>query len=674
MPATVTDRLNGILTSTAIKPPCIAVALTNITLSGLQTVNSVALEEGDRVLVTAETDPKQNGIYNASTSDWQRAKDFDGNRDVVQGTLVLVRNNVADGGIFEVTTPNPIIIGTSNIIFDLHDDPAITYDQTLAEIAAGATIVNSHYPELWVDRYGTNTIPGTTDMTAAFLAARDVAEVTVATKNQGAQINCLGTSYLLSSTYRQGWYVHLVGRGPGPTRLSWTDAVTGKCVLFETVGGSYVFGSFMENIFISGGNNARWVVFSQGSHQHCGLRRCAIENVNQIGMEFGSLGGPARMNFDDIWIEAGSQRPITTTLTGNFITGNTVLTVASTTGFVAGAGTPGDPRQRITMILDSGVRHNTTVAAVNPGVSVTLTNALPSNASTGQVIRASRIGAIINSGSNNEMGLLDIEGDFDKGLAAQFGNFNIGGFHTELTAIGIALEQAQVNNSQLVQIFAATGSVNNPILIDIESQFIGSLNVLYAAGGQSPASAPIRNQVTPADSPPLGGIVTNYSFSTTQAGSDHPALMRRSQQFYSGAAGDWLNRADTLQCAFPVAGRIYAPWTVRDVNAGSPLDAVAIGVAYDTTTNSYEIVLGAALSGSGTFVEKLRIGKDVITAVVPIRAPVLTVATLPAASAANKGGRAMVTDANATTFNGIVAGGGANNVPVFSDGANWRIG
>jgi hypothetical protein len=38
------------------------------------------------------------------------------------------------------------------------------------------------------------------------------------------------------------------------------------------------------------------------------------------------------------------------------------------------------------------------------------------------------------------------------------------------------------------------------------------------------------------------------------------------------------------------------------------------------------------------------------------------------------GVRYMVTDANATTFNSIVAGSGANIVPVFSNGTTWRIG
>lgn len=52
----------------------------------------------------------------------------------------------------------------------------------------------------------------------------------------------------------------------------------------------------------------------------------------------------------------------------------------------------------------------------------------------------------------------------------------------------------------------------------------------------------------------------------------------------------------------------------------------------------------------------------------------LTVAALPAAATAGAGARAFVTDANATTFASVVAGGGANGVPVYSDGTNWRIG
>jgi hypothetical protein len=57
----------------------------------------------------------------------------------------------------------------------------------------------------------------------------------------------------------------------------------------------------------------------------------------------------------------------------------------------------------------------------------------------------------------------------------------------------------------------------------------------------------------------------------------------------------------------------------------------------------------------------------------PVRTPVYTVATLPTAATFARS-RAFVSNANATTFASIVAGGGANIVPVYSDGTNWRIG
>ena len=55
---------------------------------------------------------------------------------------------------------------------------------------------------------------------------------------------------------------------------------------------------------------------------------------------------------------------------------------------------------------------------------------------------------------------------------------------------------------------------------------------------------------------------------------------------------------------------------------------------------------------------------------------VYSVATtaLPSASTAGNGARAFVSDATATTFASAYTGGGANNVPVYSDGSVWRIG
>jgi hypothetical protein len=53
---------------------------------------------------------------------------------------------------------------------------------------------------------------------------------------------------------------------------------------------------------------------------------------------------------------------------------------------------------------------------------------------------------------------------------------------------------------------------------------------------------------------------------------------------------------------------------------------------------------------------------------------VYTVATLPSAATSGVGARSFVSDATVTTFASNVAGGGANALPVYSDGTNWKIG
>lgn len=58
----------------------------------------------------------------------------------------------------------------------------------------------------------------------------------------------------------------------------------------------------------------------------------------------------------------------------------------------------------------------------------------------------------------------------------------------------------------------------------------------------------------------------------------------------------------------------------------------------------------------------------------PIRTHTTTVGSLMAAATAGAGARDFVTDATATTFASVVAGGGTNGVPVYSDGTNWLIG
>lgn len=125
------DRTDGLSSSTAIKGPCRVATTANITLSGEQTIDGVAVVTGDRVLVIGQTNPVDNGIWKVSTGVWTRAKDFANNRDVKQGTLVFVTGGTANSGLWEVTTADPIVTGTTSISFArafLSEPPAVIRD------------------------------------------------------------------------------------------------------------------------------------------------------------------------------------------------------------------------------------------------------------------------------------------------------------------------------------------------------------------------------------------------------------------------------------------------------------------------------------------------------------------------------------------------------------------
>lgn len=112
------DRTDGLSSAAAIKGPCRVATTANITLSGTQTIDGVAVVAGDRVLVKDQTTGSQNGIYVVDTGSWRRAKDFNRTRDVVEGTAVTVTDGtVSAGAIYFVTTANPISIGTTAVTF-----------------------------------------------------------------------------------------------------------------------------------------------------------------------------------------------------------------------------------------------------------------------------------------------------------------------------------------------------------------------------------------------------------------------------------------------------------------------------------------------------------------------------------------------------------------------------
>lgn len=70
-----------------IRAAVVTVATSNITLSGEQTIEGVAVVSGDRVLVTGQTDASENGIWVAASGAWSRADDMNTDDEVADAAV-----------------------------------------------------------------------------------------------------------------------------------------------------------------------------------------------------------------------------------------------------------------------------------------------------------------------------------------------------------------------------------------------------------------------------------------------------------------------------------------------------------------------------------------------------------------------------------------------------------
>jgi hypothetical protein len=123
---------------------------------------------------------------------------------------------------------------------------------------------------------------------------------------------------------------------------------------------------------------------------------------------------------------------------------------------------------------------------------------------------------------------------------------------------------------------------------------------------------------------------------------------------YAGAA-----KLETTSTGVDVTGAVTADGLTVDTNT-LHVDSTnnRVGIGTSSPAEALDVVGNALVTGN--FDVTGTIGQTTTT-----------VASLPTGAA---GDRSFVTDATATTFASIVAGGGANGVPVYHDGTNWRVG
>jgi hypothetical protein len=119
--AVTKQYVDNLVTGLLWKTPAILATTGNISLSGVQTIDGVLANVGDRVLVKNQTTTLENGVYVVSSGAWGRATDFDGDPDTgeVNGAAIFVKKGIANADTAWTQTNEVATVGVDPMIFVL---------------------------------------------------------------------------------------------------------------------------------------------------------------------------------------------------------------------------------------------------------------------------------------------------------------------------------------------------------------------------------------------------------------------------------------------------------------------------------------------------------------------------------------------------------------------------
>ncbi|NWB16899.1 phage tail protein [Pseudomonas sp. D6002] len=173
----------------------------NTTLSGIQTVDGVALQTGNRVLVKNQLTAKDNGLWVvSSTGLWKRAEDADTSIEVTPGLFVSVETGTVNGdSVWQLVTDAPIVLGTTALTF---------------EMAVGRTGVNAgSYGKVTVDKYG-RVIAGTNPATLAEAGITDALSINGGTLQGNVQLT-ENSRFYIGPGNTPSWGLGMFAGAPG---------------------------------------------------------------------------------------------------------------------------------------------------------------------------------------------------------------------------------------------------------------------------------------------------------------------------------------------------------------------------------------------------------------------------------------------------------------------------
>ena len=194
------------------KQPVNCGTTTNITLSGLQTIDGVTVVAGDRVLVKSQSAPAQNGIYLASATAWSRAPDANTWDELISAICFVESGSTLAGSAWYCTIQPGGTLGVTAVTWS-NFSVAATY-------TAGTGLTLADY---------VFSITNTGVSAAAYGSA---------SKTLTATVNAQGQLTVLAATDIAIANTQVSGLGTMSTQAASSVAITGGTINGTTIGGS----------------------------------------------------------------------------------------------------------------------------------------------------------------------------------------------------------------------------------------------------------------------------------------------------------------------------------------------------------------------------------------------------------------------------------------------------
>jgi hypothetical protein len=200
------------------KQPVNAGTTANITLSGAQTIDTVAVVAGDRVLVKNQTAQADNGIYVAAAGAWSRSPDAD-TYDEMISALVFVESGGQAGGAYYCPIQPGGTLGVTAITWNNFSVGGVYFAGTGLNLSGGDTF-NISNTTVAAGGYGAaSAVPTFTVNAQGQLTAAADANIAIA----ATQI----TSGTIDSARLSGTYSGITGVGT-LTDLTVSNVITGS--------------------------------------------------------------------------------------------------------------------------------------------------------------------------------------------------------------------------------------------------------------------------------------------------------------------------------------------------------------------------------------------------------------------------------------------------------------